>query len=234
MTDPAFWRDLKGQFQQLGAHFGDTLTAIWMSNRHPSGDHWILTRSALSSEPEREKELFTALAERAVVTLFQTGEKSWQRWLDHLRENSSHFKNGGTSEVHRDGISVEEYTWGIIERPCQASAECCFKLETAAMAARLCNEPPETSSAPAVMVGDPSPTGQRPTRPEIAKRALIRRSVVVPILKNKRWTRGKWATMSGVGKNSVYEYLTGKRNLTHQNRKAMAEAIGLKPEELPD
>ena len=56
----------------------------------------------------------------------------------------------------------------------------------------------------------------------------------MPILKSKRWTRGKWATVAGVGKNSVYEYLEGKRSLSVANRQAMAEALGLTSEDLPD
>jgi len=58
--------------------------------------------------------------------------------------------------------------------------------------------------------------------------------VVTPILASKRWTRGHWATKAGVGKNSVYEYLNGKRNLSLANRQALAEELGLKPEDLPD
>ena len=67
-----------------------------------------------------------------------------------------------------------------------------------------------------------------------ASLAAGRQAVVIPILNKRRWKRGKWATVAGVGKNSVYEYLDGKRKLTDENRRAMAEAIGLKPEELPD
>ena len=65
-------------------------------------------------------------------------------------------------------------------------------------------------------------------------RATARQATVMPILKGKRWTRGKWAAKAGVGKNSVYEYLDGKRRLSTANRKAMAEVLGLTPEGLPD
>ena len=64
--------------------------------------------------------------------------------------------------------------------------------------------------------------------------ATKRQSVVMPILKQKRWSRGKLVTESGVGKNSVYEYLDGKRNPGYDNRKAMADALGLKIEDLPE
>ena len=69
----------------------------------------------------------------------------------------------------------------------------------------------------------------------ITQSALVvkRQSVVMPILKQKRWSRGKLVTEAGIGKNSVYEYLDGKRNPTYDNRKAMADALGLTEEQLP-
>src|SRR5262249_14926943 len=38
-----------------------------------------------------------------------------------------------------------------------------------------------------------------------------RQAVVMPILVEKGWTRCKWAARAGVSKNSVYDYLNGKR-----------------------
>jgi hypothetical protein len=67
-----------------------------------------------------------------------------------------------------------------------------------------------------------------------AELARVRQEVVMPRLREKRWKRGRWVTESGVSKNSVYEYLEGKRTLSVENRKAMAEALDLKPEDLPD
>jgi hypothetical protein len=64
--------------------------------------------------------------------------------------------------------------------------------------------------------------------------AAARQAKVMPLLTLKRWKRGKWATEAGVGKNSVYGYLEGRRTLSVENRKAMAEVLGLAPEDLPD
>jgi len=69
---------------------------------------------------------------------------------------------------------------------------------------------------------------------ESPNKAAARQAVVMPILASKRWKRGRWATEAGVGKNSVYEYLDGRRTLTDDNRKAMAEVLGLKPTDLPE
>ena len=64
--------------------------------------------------------------------------------------------------------------------------------------------------------------------------ADARRKVVMPILESWGWTRCKWAIKAGVGKNCVYEYLEGKRNLSIDNRKALAEELNLSPEALPE
>jgi hypothetical protein len=82
--------------------------------------------------------------------------------------------------------------------------------------------------------GDATPPGMASIPLEQDKRARVRQAVVMPILKAKRWKPGKWATKAGVSKNSVYEYLNGKRKLGDLNRDAMAEAIDLKAEDLPE
>jgi hypothetical protein len=69
--------------------------------------------------------------------------------------------------------------------------------------------------------------------PEQAERARVRQAVVMPILGKKNWTRSKWATQAGVSKNSVYEYLDGRRSLSDANRKPMAEVLDLNPKQLP-
>ena len=83
---------------------------------------------------------------------------------------------------------------------------------------------------------DPKPASPLPAAEESSQgvRAAARKAVVMPILASKRWKRGKWATKAGVGKNSVYEYLEGRRTLSDENRKAMAEALGLEPTDLPE
>jgi hypothetical protein len=68
-----------------------------------------------------------------------------------------------------------------------------------------------------------------------AERATRRQAVVMPILANKRWKRGRLATEAGLGKNSVYEYLDGTRaKISIENRKALADALDVAPEEIPD
>lgn len=66
------------------------------------------------------------------------------------------------------------------------------------------------------------------------ERSKARMASVMPILEAKKWTRGKLACRAGVSKNSVNEYLTGKRSLSPDNRRAIAEVLGSKPEDLPN
>jgi hypothetical protein len=65
-------------------------------------------------------------------------------------------------------------------------------------------------------------------------KAAIRLSIVSPILAARNWTPNKWATEAGVGKNCSYEYLAGTRDLSEENRRAMAQVLGLAPEALPN
>lgn len=98
----------------------------------------------------------------------------------------------------------------------------------------------ETAYQPVQLAEGTAPTlpGHPQTSPDPPQnshepRAVERQQVVMPILKSKEWTRSRWASEAGVSKNSVYEYLTGKRRLTDGNRKPMAEVLELRPEELP-
>ena len=75
----------------------------------------------------------------------------------------------------------------------------------------------------------------KPTTVLIGERAARRLAVVMPILAKKGWKRGRLATEAGLGKNSVYQYLDGTRaQITDANRTAIADALGLKPDQLPD
>jgi hypothetical protein len=115
-----------------------------------------------------------------------------------------------------------------------ARADSAFPARAASLKDRL------SASLPSDML-DPKPASMEHSRALPAdeesserSRAAARQAVVMPILASKRWKRGRWATKAGVGKNSVYEYLDGRRTLTDENRKAMAEALGLEPTDLPE
>jgi hypothetical protein len=79
-------------------------------------------------------------------------------------------------------------------------------------------------------------SGDAPNNREAsALRAKRRQAVVTPILQQKDWTRGRLVTEAGIGKNSVYRYLDGtRRKITAENRKAIAQSLGITEEQLPD
>jgi hypothetical protein len=69
----------------------------------------------------------------------------------------------------------------------------------------------------------------------VSDRAQRRQAFVNPILKAKPWKAGKLATVAGVSKNSVYQYLDGTRaKISDENRKAIADALGVNLVELPE
>ncbi len=105
-------------------------------------------------------------------------------------------------------------------------------------------ESPETVIEPGPESIAPSPSSTAESTPDdegargnpalIAERARRRQAVVMPILKKRRWTRGRLVTESGVGKATVYGYLDGTRAwIDDANRKSIAEVLDLKAGELP-
>jgi hypothetical protein len=129
MIDPAVWRDLALAFQQLAFKYGDRLTPSWRSTPwNDAGDHWHVFRRV--TDDARERHLFISLAKRAGVHLGGGQVEPLFAWLDHLRLKSANFIGG-----HAEG-DVGEFEFGTILQPCQASAGCCFDLETDSMVPR--------------------------------------------------------------------------------------------------
>jgi hypothetical protein len=108
---------------------------------------------------------------------------------------------------------------GHIERLLEVSALFCTRLERRSL-----------EGAANTVAASESPVLDESTDERSARRC----AVVMPILRSKNWTRCRWVTEAGVSKNSVYDYLSGKRNLSPANLKALAEVLGLRPEEFPD
>jgi hypothetical protein len=89
-------------------------------------------------------------------------------------------------------------------------------------------------TAPDPGTNGPQIGDRQPFRDEASSKRERWSAVVNPILKAKDWTVNKWATVAGVGKNCAYDYLDGRRNLSKANRRALAEVIGLRVQDLPD
>ena len=112
-----------------------------------------------------------------------------------------------------------------VENVFKSSAEFCYVCSLAANS--------KTDTHADIPNGDP--VGDPPPDAVAAERAARRQAVVNPILEKKRWKPGRLVTESGVGKATVYGYLDGTRSwIDKDNRKAIAQCLDLKPEELPD
>ncbi len=64
--------------------------------------------------------------------------------------------------------------------------------------------------------------------------ADVRKAFVNPILLEKGMSPSRWANLAGVDPSVVYDYLSGKSDPRPDNRKVLAEVLGLKPSELPE
>lgn len=71
-------------------------------------------------------------------------------------------------------------------------------------------------------------------RDRITLLAVRRCLIVEPMLKEKGFTRSKWATKAGVNPSVVYDYLSGKSTPRPENKNALADAIGVPAACLPD
>jgi hypothetical protein len=123
ITDPGFWSDLERRFRDLGKEFGDHFTASWISSVWgEEGHQW-----SFSGLQGRERQVFEVLAERGAVGLgHPAGIDALFFWLDWLK------KEGANYHAAYQGRDNEGKAWqaGIIRKPCEASADQCFKQET--------------------------------------------------------------------------------------------------------
>jgi hypothetical protein len=135
MDEAAAWRRLADQFRKSwrSDRCELRLYASWsLAPLNDHGDHWFIA----GSSSECILESFSAAAERAAVLLGQpAGPSTLTHWLDLLKENSPRYQGGGWSESVHGGATVRSET-GSINDLCLASAEYCYKLETAAIARR--------------------------------------------------------------------------------------------------
>jgi hypothetical protein len=87
---------------------------------------------------------------------------------------------------------------------------------------------PELAELPAARE-IPGHTEALPSKPQPQRKA-----VVLPILQRRGMSRSRWATKAGVDPSVVYDYLEKNSHPRPENRKALAEAIGLSAKDLPE
>jgi hypothetical protein len=152
-------------------------------------------------------------------------------WLYNLAQDLLRSSNPQIRHEFSPGGEWGGYIQGLLE----SSAGYCSRL--AAIAERQANDGrlPSAQQQRDTSLKSEATKDLEKNAVEVAERATKRQEVVNQILQTKRWKRGRLATEAGVGKNSVYEYLDGTRaKITDENRKAIAQALDLKPEQLPD
>ena len=262
MATSKFWRRTAKRFRRLQAvppqpgevqrasHNG--LCAWWRPGGWDDGKpyHFFDDGDDIEANSNIER-LFKIVAESAGVELGHpgSGEAAVFAWLDHLR---------------RAGIYVASSTEGswIIHRVCDASAEYCLKCETDVRTGVKASERAldESAVSPSLAASKislslardninsvSSANTEEPTvavfveaakvdnKQAVAERAARRQAVVMPILAKKHWRRGRLATKAGVAKNSVYGYLDGTIiQISDENRTAIAEALGIERDQLPE
>lgn len=72
-------------------------------------------------------------------------------------------------------------------------------------------------------------SGRGPLKPRVSGRSIgeRRKEVILPVLKEKGISQSRWADRAGVDPSVVYDYIAGKSTPRPENRKALAQAIGL-------
>jgi hypothetical protein len=124
IAEPTVWRDLEERFRELGRESGDHSRASWTSSAwNELGEQW-----SLMGMNSRERVMFEALAERGAVGLgYKKAQGTLFLWLNRLKNEGINFRLRGQGT---DGTVISQH--GALERPCEASAVYCFKLETRA------------------------------------------------------------------------------------------------------
>jgi DNA-binding XRE family transcriptional regulator len=133
MDEIAEWRALRREFSELHERI-NYLEAIWYPPSWNSAEPWMITRT----NDDHLKSQFRALAERAAVLMGHSGGPgSLFAWLDYLKEANPRF-HFVRHELSRDDGTIESDRSGVIINICAASMECCYRLETLAIAHEKC------------------------------------------------------------------------------------------------
>lgn len=180
---------------------------------------WTLSDGVNESVQER----FQTLAARAGIALdCPQGTDPVDFWLHRLvldlRENKSKLLFADSGEA------------GMIPRACEASAVFCSRLERKALertprreelsrfAPRMTESPQGATSVPQVQIN------------ELANK---RKALVEPILDEKGWSIHQLAVEAQLDFHTVNDYLKGKTRPNRSTRKQLAEALGIRVENLP-
>jgi hypothetical protein len=132
VNDSDAWRELAVHFEELERETGGHLYALWISSSCDANGDWHTEGKWQLAGSDNPREVsFQWAAERGTVLQRGSGgEDALSYWLDLLRAQSPKYE----SWMRTRAANPEEVDLGRIENVCGASAEYCYKLETAAMA----------------------------------------------------------------------------------------------------
>lgn len=246
------WENLRSEFLQHATEHAD-LRAVWqwafedtdesVVQSIPKGQ-WLLKDGTPASQ-----HLFRVVAGAAARHLTEhTDSEPWRLWLDRMlaegyardlptrRATMQQIRNWGAAGLLGPPLPPG-FKSQHIENVFKCSADFCQVMLLSEANAFWHSPTSEQRAKGQVEVTERSP-GETTDPPEgdlVGLRAAKRQRFVNPILEGKRWKPGRLATEAGIGKNSVYEYLDGTRaKITEENRQALADALGVRPEELPE
>jgi hypothetical protein len=235
------------EFEQSLNSLSERLTTL-------SGTYWLVLLddkcfSRILVDPRDSQaypaEMMLAVGTTAVMLRTQSRELALRAWKDYeselvLRQKvECEYKILGVKDIyepegaiHCDRIFSSEGQAQSEKTPQAAGSSVAENDDPGtAVSSRRLNEESESTHTGSTSTHDASQNGTA----EREARSFARTSIVKPILNRKGWTIGAWGTRAAVGKSCPYEYLSGKRRkLTKKTHKALADELGLKPEQLPN
>ena len=188
-------------------------------------------RHTLPDAPVEVKEQFRGLAHAAITAVsraWSVPQAQVDDWIDLLKQNGYSWNTMGQlaecSQSHLVDLQHNELAVGGVEQGARLQA-------LAGEFGDLLGRVSHTQSA----ANPRRPGSSVRAGDQVAERAERRQVMLTPILERKRWTLGRLATEAAVSKNSVYEYFDGKRaKISQENRQAMADALEIPVEDLPE
>jgi hypothetical protein len=89
------------------------------------------------------------------------------------------------------------------------------------------------AEVPDILLAFTQSTGNQASTDSTEVKANRRTARIKPLLDAKGWSVSQWASNAGVSTTVAYEYLSGKSDPRPDNRKALADAVGLEIQNFP-
>jgi hypothetical protein len=236
--DSAFWHRQAERFDSLkGAT--NPIRASFDPDGRCAGDRWGLSQDTPSPNFNRVVDELKSVAAVCSVALdFLNTEDAWAEWLEHPLRESVDFESGftrtgydHTSDENRPHTDAEllSTTYGEIEDVCAASARVCRRLadECERSELALCdnfgNQAPRRATV--IVSEQPAPESQATSRATWLRAQLQRKGLNMM----------KLSQLVGADRSNLYDWRNGKtKMLTPQIRAALAQALGIQENQLPE